>query len=205
MPIDPDLDEALERFAGLVEASPHNLVSRTARAELRTRHIPECLALADLLPAGAARLLDVGAGGGFPGLVIALARPELEVHLLDATRKKTAFLEGAAAALQVEVSVHTGRAEELATGPLRQRFDLVTARAVAPLDRLLPWTIPFLRVGGLLYAVKGRRWAEELDAATPVLRRVGASVVATPDDGPAGATQPQVIVLARTDGTRRDG
>jgi 16S rRNA (guanine527-N7)-methyltransferase len=187
--------------------SPHNLVSRAARDELWERHIPECVGVARLLPAGAGRLLDVGSGGGFPGMVLAIMRADLEVHLLDATRKKTDFLREAAATLGVSVTVHTGRAEELQQGPLGASFDIVTARAVAPLERLLGWTIPFLRPGGVLYAIKGARWAEELEAAGPELRRIGAGLVATPDDTsapeqPAAASgppsvSPSVVILRR--------
>jgi 16S rRNA (guanine527-N7)-methyltransferase len=194
---------ALARFAALVAASPHNLVSRRARAELTSRHVPECVALAGLLPAGPARLLDVGSGGGFPGIVIAIARPELEVHLLDSTAKKTEFLSSAAEDLGLtNVTVHTGRAEELARGELRSSFDLVTARAVAVLDRLLTWTVPFLAAGGVLYAVKGERWREELEQATDALRRTGARLLATPDDlpQPQGARSeawPRVVMIGR--------
>jgi 16S rRNA (guanine527-N7)-methyltransferase len=207
MPLDPATEQRLARYVALVAASPHNLVSRGARAELSTRHVPESVAIAHLLPAGPARLLDVGSGGGFPGLVIAIVRQELEVHLLDATAKKTAFLRAAAAELGAEVTVHTGRAEDLARGELGGSFDLVTARAVAPLRRLLAWTIPFLRPGGVLYAIKGDRWQEELDQATPFLRKAGARVVATPDDldaatpastqDGAGPSRPRVILLSR--------
>jgi 16S rRNA (guanine527-N7)-methyltransferase len=199
---DPATAAALERFAALVAASPHNLVSKRARAELRTRHVPECVHLAGLLPEGARRLLDVGSGGGFPGLVIAIVRPEIEVHLLDSTEKKTGFLRAAADELGLSVTVHTGRAEALARPPLAASFDVVTARAVAPLDRLIGWTVPFLVPGGVLYAVKGERWQEELEEAAPTLRRHGALVVATPDDlpqgdGPATEVRPRVVMLAR--------
>jgi 16S rRNA (guanine527-N7)-methyltransferase len=196
-------EELLRRFAAAVLASPHNLVSRRARAELWERHVRESVAFAQLLPSGRARLLDVGSGGGFPGLVVAIERPDLEVHLLDATAKKTAFLVETATLLGLaNVEVHTGRAEELQRGSLGGSFDLVTARAVAALDRLLPWTVPFLRREGLLYAIKGERWREELHEATTVLRRVGARVVATPDDlphpGDAGdAARPAVVIIAR--------
>jgi 16S rRNA (guanine527-N7)-methyltransferase len=182
-------DARLGRFAELIASSPHNLVSRGARAELLTRHVPESVALARLLPGGGGRLLDVGSGGGLPGMVIAIVRADYEVHLLDSTRKKTAFLADAAEELQVSVTVHTGRAEELAAPPLAASFDVVTARAVAPLDRLLPWTLPFLVERGVLYAVKGERWREELDAAELQLARLGAQILATPDD--LAASPPQ--------------
>jgi 16S rRNA (guanine527-N7)-methyltransferase len=197
---DPAVHEKLASYAALVRASEHNLVSRRARDELESRHVPECVRLAAMLPRGEHRLLDLGSGGGFPGMVLAIVRPELEVHLLDATAKKTAFLEEAAERLAVHVRVHTGRAEELAGGELRGSFDIVTARAVAPLERLVAWGMPFLAPGGLLCAVKGARWAEELAAAAAAIARSGASVVATPDDveaPPAGGPQPRVVMLAR--------
>jgi 16S rRNA (guanine527-N7)-methyltransferase len=201
---DPDTDAKLVAFGQLVRASEHNLVSRRARDELTTRHIPECVQLASLLPQGEQRLLDLGSGGGFPGLVLAVVRPELEVHLLDATAKKTAFLAAAARELGVQVQVHTGRAEDLAGEPdLASGFDVVTARAVAPLRRLVGWAVPFLRPGGLLYAVKGERWEEELEEARPTIAKLGVSVVATPTDvadaegGSPDRVHPRVVMLAR--------
>ncbi|MEX2549966.1 MAG: 16S rRNA (guanine(527)-N(7))-methyltransferase RsmG [Nitriliruptoraceae bacterium] len=203
-PTDPD--EQLARFASLVRRSPHNLVSASAARELESRHIPEARALAHMLPSGppVTRLLDVGSGGGLPGLVIALERPDLEVHLLDSRGKKTAFLRETAADLGIAVQVHTGRAEDLANGDLQASFHVVTARAVAPLARLLGWTLPFLEVGGLLYAVKGERWEEELADAVPALRREQGRVVATPDDiDQATPTAPRVVIVGKDAPDRR--
>lgn len=190
----------LRAFAEDVRRSPHNLVSRRAREELQTRHVPEAVALAELLPAGPHRLLDVGSGGGLPGMVIAIVRTDLEVHLLEATRKKVDFLRQTAAALRLDVTVHHGRAEDLARHPLAGGFDLVTARAVAPLDELLELTLPFLASDGALYAVKGERWADELAAAEQALRRVGGVVLATPDDllpAADGDHRPRVVIIGR--------
>lgn len=192
--------ELLERYVRAVEESPHNLVSKRARTELRDRHLPECAAFAATLPQGPARVLDVGSGGGFPGMVVAILRPDLEVTLLDATRKKVAFLEEFAGAEGVSATAVHGRAEELARTELGGSFDLVTARAVAPLERLVGWTVPFLRPGGLLYAIKGSRWQEELDAAAPALREWDAEAVATPEelgDSPDGV-RPLVVIIRRT-------
>lgn len=200
-------DARLRAFAAMVEASEHNLVSARARTELMSRHVPECVAFAARLPAGPARVLDIGSGGGFPGVIVAITRPDLDVELLDATSKKTAFVKEAASSLELDVVVHTGRAEELARREgLEGGFDVVTARAVAPLARLVVLAAPFLRPRGLLYAIKGARWAEEVAAAAPVLRRVGMSVVATPDESTGrgdvsadGAPpDPRVVILART-------
>lgn len=192
--------EQLERFVGAVESSSHNLVSKRARGELRARHLPECVAFAEILPRGPARVLDMGSGGGFPGMVVAMLRPDLDVTLLDATRKKVQFLREVAADLRVDVTAVHGRAEELFRSELGSSFDLVTARAVAPLPRLVGWTIPFLRPGGLLYAIKGERWQEELDEATGALRDFGGEAVATPaelGDTDAG-TRPLVVIIRRT-------
>lgn len=192
--------EQLERFVHAVETSPHNLVSRRARAELRERHLPECSAFAETLPRGPAQVLDVGSGGGFPGMVVAILRPDLEVTLLDATRKKVEFLSVAAREMGIPVTAVHGRAEELSRTELGASFDLVTARAVAPLERLVGWTVPFLRPGGLLYAIKGGRWQDELDAAAQALREWGAEAVATPTelgDSPDGV-RPLVVIIRRT-------
>ncbi len=192
-------DPRLARYAQLVRDSPHNLVSTAAAAELESRHIPEARELARMLPIGpqVGRILDVGSGGGLPGMIVAIERPDLAVHLLDSREKKTAFLLRTAEDLGVAVTVHTGRAEDLASGELRGSFHVVTARAVAPLARLLGWTLPFLVEGGLLYAVKGDRWAEELEAAAKELRRLDGRVIATPDDmGSAAPNAPRVVIVA---------
>lgn len=192
-------DPAAGRLRALVEAvrrSPHNLMSPRGLDELESRHVPECLALARMLPDAPHRVLDVGSGGGFPGLVIAAARPDLEVSLVEATGKKADFLREAAANMGVAAEVHHGRAETL-TGALGGRFDTVTARAVAPLPRLLGWTIPFLRADGRLYAMKGERWPQELRDAQSELRRLGARVVSTPPTGqPEDPWEPRVVIIA---------
>lgn len=192
---------ALEDFAAAVAQSPHNLVSRQALAELRTRHVPESVAFAQSLSAGPARLLDIGTGGGFPGLVAAIVRPDLDVELLDATRKKADFLRRVAEQLELGVAVHHGRAEDLARGPLGGAFDHVSARAVAALDRLVVLALPFLRPGGRLHAIKGERWPQEVADAAPTLRRLGATVVGTPDtSGPSRDTRmPRVVSIVRSE------
>lgn len=186
----------LHGFIDAVRASPHNLLSPRALDELSTRHVPECLALAHRLPDGPAEVLDVGSGGGFPGLVVAIVRPDLHVTLLEATSKKAQFLVETAEGLGLDVEVLNGRAEDL-VAPLRGRYDLVTARAVAPLPRLLAWTLPFLRPGGTLYAVKGERWAEELEEAGPELERLGGRVLAVPEEhgGADDPRDPRVVII----------
>ena len=123
-----------------------NLVSRRDIGNLWNAHILHSLApLAYLeIPAGAV-MLDIGTGGGLPGIPLAIARADLQVVLLDSIRKKTAAVEEIAKRLGLHhVRVVTGRAEELSTEPgLARRFDMVVARAVAPLSDLVRWVRPF--------------------------------------------------------------
>ncbi|MFU8839524.1 MAG: 16S rRNA (guanine(527)-N(7))-methyltransferase RsmG [Nitriliruptoraceae bacterium] len=195
-----ELSAPLVRLASLIRGSPHNLVSRSAREELLSRHIPESVLLARQLPVSERplRLLDVGSGGGLPGLVIALERPDLQVALLEAKQKKVDFLRGAISELGLDVVVHHGRAEDLSRTDLGGAFDLVTARAVAPLERLVPWTIPYLRPGGLLFAVKGERWQDEVIDARTVLARAGAAVIEAPAPASGPAAGPRIVLIART-------
>lgn len=140
-------------------------------------------------------VLDVGSGAGFPGAVVKLVWPSVRLTLLDATAKKTAFLSVLVAELGLsEVDVLTGRAEELAHDPgLRGRFDLVLARAVAPLPALLELTLPFARMGGRVVSPKGSRAAEEVAAAGHAADVLGARLLSVPFEVPG---EPQTLVVA---------
>lgn len=195
-----DLTARLALFAEFLRASPHNLLSPQALRELELRHFPESIAFAERLPAQGP-LLDIGSGGGLPGVVIGMVRPDLDVHLLEATGKKVAFLRGAVDALGLSVTVHHGRAEDLGVDELHRFFAIVTARAVARLERLAELSAPFLRRGGVLYAIKGERWRDELVEAEKTLTRMHLGVVSTPDDRApdADGNEPRILVLGRID------
>ncbi|GAA3472898.1 16S rRNA (guanine(527)-N(7))-methyltransferase RsmG [Nonomuraea roseola] len=134
------------------------------------RHLLNCAVVAEAIPESV-RLVDIGSGAGLPGLVLAIVRQDLTVTLLEPLLRRTVFLEECVAALKLDnVEVLRGRAEELAG---KREFDVASARAVAPLDRLLKWSLPLLREGGELIAMKGERAAEELADADAQLRASG--------------------------------
>jgi 16S rRNA (guanine527-N7)-methyltransferase len=181
-----------------------NLVGDADPAVVVQRHFLESIAFGaalrerEILRPGA-RVLEVGAGAGFPGLVLKIAWPSIELTLIEATAKKAAFLFAAVEALGLAgTGVLAGRAEELAHDPeLRGAFDLVVARAVAPLPALLELTLPFARVGGRVAAPKGSRAAEEIAAASNALRVLGGRLVSMPLRVPGPAQTLVVVVKQR--------
>ncbi len=123
---------------------------------------------------------DVGPGGGWPGLVIACARPAWEVHLVEPLQKRARFLERAADALGLaNVRVHAERAEAAGRGPLRERCTLVTARAVAEVRVALEYAAPLATVGGVVALPKGSRLEAELGAAGEAMRCLGCELAGT--------------------------
>jgi 16S rRNA (guanine527-N7)-methyltransferase len=135
------------------------------------RHLMNCAAVAEQIPDGA-HVVDVGSGGGLPGVVLAAVRPDLRVTLLEPLLRRTVFLDECLDALNLDnAEVLRGRAEDWAN---RMGADVVTARAVAPLEKLIGWCLPLLRGGGRLLAFKGHTAAEELAAVVPELPRLGA-------------------------------
>ena len=182
-----------ERYADLLATLgvERGLIGPREADRLWDRHLLGSAALGELLPPSVS-VLDVGSGAGLPGIPLALARPDLQLGLVEPMQRRVAFLEEVVAALELPVTVQRARVEELP--PASAAY--ITARAVAPLDRLLTLTLPILRPGGVLLAVKGRRAAEEVAAAEPILRRWPGTttVVATVGVGSAPTT---VVLVTR--------
>lgn len=173
---------ALDRLAAELAASPHNLVARGERATVRERHIAECIALAPLLQAQPGQAwVDLGTGGGLPGLVLAILMPGVAWTLIDATRKKIAWVRTVAADLGLDnVTAVAGRAEVLAREPqYRERFDGLVSRAVAEMATLVELSRGFVRDGGTVAAIKGPRWVDEVQQAETALETLGLEVVHT--------------------------
>ncbi|AKU95288.1 rRNA small subunit 7-methylguanosine (m7G) methyltransferase GidB [Labilithrix luteola] len=152
-----------------------NLTAVRDAAEAWDRHLLDALTLVPLLaevPAGG-RVVDVGSGGGIPGIPLAIACPGIRFTLVESIKKKAGFLSTVSTALGLEnVKVRAERAEQL---DLRGVSDAVTARAVARLDELAPLVLPLIRKGGAAFLIKGQRADEELAEAAPVLERLSAT------------------------------
>lgn len=134
---------------------------------LWSRHIINCVLPAPLLAAG--RVGDVGSGAGLPGLVLAIARPDSHLVLIEPMERRTDWLRGEASDLGLSnVTVVRARAEE---AKLDEPLDQVTARAVTALSKLIPITVPLVRHGGELLFMKGERVYDEVDAAAKVIRK----------------------------------
>lgn len=180
-PVEPETICRLARFAFLLTEwnRKFNLTRIESPDELIEKHFLDSLHLGELAdPHTLGRVIDVGTGAGFPGMVLKIAWPHLEVTLLDAVAKKLRFLERVGDALGLTgLSLVHARAEDAAAAgrsdSLRERFDVVTARAVAPMNVLAEWTLPLAQVGGRVLAMKGPQVHEELELALPAIRRLG--------------------------------
>jgi 16S rRNA (guanine527-N7)-methyltransferase len=140
------------------------------------RHLLNCAAMSALVPPRSV-LVDIGSGAGLPGIVIAVARPDVQVICVDPMQRRTAFLEEVVADLALaNVEVRRARAEELGQrtrGKPSMQVDVVTARAVGSVDRLARWAAPLLAKRGALVTLKGASVVEEIRSAWPGLRRAG--------------------------------
>lgn len=158
----------LELYADLLATDGviRGLIGPREVARLWERHLLNCATLADLIPAGA-DVCDLGSGAGLPGIVLGILRTDVRVTLVEPLLRRTSFLDAAVFALELDrVEVVRGRAESLHG---RRTFDVVTARALAPLSRLVPWAMPLVAPGGELLALKGRSAAQEVGDAAKVL------------------------------------
>lgn len=164
--------ELAERYADwLADAGVvRGLIGPREVPRLWQRHLLNCAVLGEALPEGST-VADIGSGAGLPGLVLAIARPDLSLTLVEPLLRRTIFLEEVAVDLGLDnVAVVRGRADALHG---RRTFDVVTSRAVAPLGRLLGWSMPLVAPDGAMVAMKGGSAAEEIEAARPVLRELG--------------------------------
>jgi 16S rRNA (guanine527-N7)-methyltransferase len=164
-PLDPGIEAKLDTFLNLLWRwnGRINLVADREPDTIRARHIDDSLQLLPLVPAGDGPMADLGSGGGFPGLILALATGR-ETHLVESDRRKAAFLTEAVARLGLtKVRVHAARIDQATLPPIA----VLTARALAPLKDLLPHAARLLATGGVAIFPKGRSAEAELTDALP--------------------------------------
>ncbi|MCC4247923.1 16S rRNA (guanine(527)-N(7))-methyltransferase RsmG [Microbacterium testaceum] len=186
------IDLARRFTAALAEhGEQRGLIGPLEVPRLWTRHI---LNSAVAAPFFTGRVADVGSGAGLPGLVLAIARPDVEFTLIEPMERRTVWLTEQVDALRLDnVTVERLRAEEWSKGRV---FDVVTARAVSALRTLIPWTAPLARVGGRLAYLKGANVAAEVDAAEKQIRRFGVTDVQVHVVGDGVIDEPTRVLTA---------
>ncbi len=175
----PEISDKLQNMLRrLQEVNAHtNLTAIKDEDGILFKHIADSLKIAPLIPQNS-KILDVGCGGGFPSLPLAIARPDIFVVALDSTEKKVDYVRESAQILGLtNLSTLHGRAEDLAHDlSLRESFDTVTARAVAPLPILAELCLPFLKIDGCFLAMKSGHIDDELAAAEKGIQKLGADI-----------------------------
>lgn len=207
--LDPDAVEKLKRYyALLIEGNQKtNLTRIVDEREAVIKHFLDSLTALAAVPRelwdAPLRFIDVGAGGGFPGIPLMIVRPNWRGTLLEATGKKVAFLSESIQALGLNGEALHGRAEEVARDPAhRDRYDLAFARAVAEMSALSELCLPFVKVGGRFVAMKGSTGEAELAKAQKAIRLLGGGdVTATALELPEGMGERRVFAVAKLSAT----
>jgi len=184
-----------EQFAELLatEATVRGLIGPREVPRLWERHLLNCAVISDLMPEGGS-VADIGSGAGLPGIALAIRRPDLEVTLVEPLLRRTRFLDLVRSTMGLSnVTVHRGRAEEMHG---EAEFDVVTSRAVAPMNRLAGWSLPLTRPGGLFLAMKGSSVSDEVAEAADALRKHRAEAVDVVEVGAEWLGSPVTVVRA---------
>jgi 16S rRNA (guanine527-N7)-methyltransferase len=185
------------RYADLL-AGPgveRGLIGPREVERLWDRHILNSAAVAELIQPGE-RVVDIGSGAGLPGLPIVIARPDVHVALIEPMLRRTEFLEETVAALGLPVEIIRGRAEEPGVRTRAGGADVVVSRAVASLDKLTRWSLPLLRPGGRMLAMKGERAEEEVVEGRRGMASLGATDVRVMRCGESYSDPPVTVVIA---------
>lgn len=198
----PEQANAFQRYLELLTEwnEKMNLTAITEPKEVAVKHFLDSLLLLNYLelPKGA-KLIDVGTGAGFPGIPLKIMRPALNLTLLDGLNKRLVFLQEVLSALNLSAETVHARAEEGGRQPkYRQKFDFATARAVAPLNLLCEYCLPFLKMGGTFAAMKGPQAAEEIAAAKSAVSLLGCEFSAVHKFTLPGGDGRSLILVKRT-------
>ena len=159
----------------LVWNEKFNLTAITDRREVMIKHFADSVRGEKYFPKGAS-VADVGSGAGFPAIPLKIVRPDLDITMLEALNKRVNFLCDTLAVLDLKGRALHLRAEEAAYGPMRESFDVATARAVTNAKQLVQYLLPLVKVGGCAVLYKGADVAEELKEAEGVIKTLGGMI-----------------------------
>jgi 16S rRNA (guanine527-N7)-methyltransferase len=190
--------ERARRYAAILAGAgvERGLIGPREVDRLWDRHLLNSAAVAELLEPNS-RVADIGSGAGLPGIPLALARPDLRVTLIEPLLRRSEFLREVAAELDVDVTIVRGRAEESAVQDRVGEMDAVVSRAVASLDKVTRWSLPLLRAGGHMLAIKGEHAEDEVREHRRVLTALGAVDVRVRKCGGEYLDPPATVVVAR--------
>lgn len=190
--------DLIERYAATLAGAgvERGLIGPREVDRIWDRHILNSAALSELVGADA-RVADIGSGAGLPGIPLALARPDLQVTLIEPLLRRSDFLRAIVDELGIDVAVVRGRAEEPGVRKQLGETDVVVSRAVASLDKLTRWSMPLLRVDGHMLALKGERAEEEIRDHRRVMASLGAADVRVMRCGANYLDPPATVVVAR--------
>ncbi|MHC9292475.1 16S rRNA (guanine(527)-N(7))-methyltransferase RsmG [Mycobacterium sp. LTG2003] len=193
-----------ERYAAILAGAgvERGLIGPREVDRLWERHILNSSALGELVTADE-RIADIGSGAGLPGIPLALARPDLRVTLVEPLLRRSEFLIEVIAELDLSVTVVRGRAEDRAVQEQAGEMDVVTSRAVASLDKLARWSMPLLRDGGRMLAIKGERAEVEIEEFRRVMTSLGAVDARVVRCGANYLNPPVTVVDARRRASNR--
>ncbi|MGU3436295.1 16S rRNA (guanine(527)-N(7))-methyltransferase RsmG [Actinomycetes bacterium M1A6_2h] len=159
------------------------------------RHLLNCAVVAELIPTGAS-VVDIGSGAGLPGIPLAIARPDLRVCLVEPLLRRTVYLVEIVESAGLGIQVVRGRAEQPGVVKEAGGADVVTSRAVAPLEKLAGWSLPLIHDGGVMLAMKGSTAEEEIDRDSAALQRLGARNISVVRCGEGVVGSPTIVVRA---------
>lgn len=207
--IDISLDDtALARFDEyarlLVEWNNNiNLTSITEPDEIVTKHFVDSLSILKYVDmSDGASIIDVGTGAGFPGMPLLIARPDINITFLDSLKKRLGFIDEVLNVNSLSASLVHGRAEDMGnSADYREQFDFATARAVAPLNVLCEYCMPFVKVGGRFVSMKGASARDELDCAENAIKTLGGELESFFDFNLANGDKRSIIIIKKVSQT----
>ena len=176
-----------------------NLTALTAPEDVALKHFADSLMLLRYIEIEKdARVIDVGTGAGFPGLVLKIARPDIRLTLLDSLQKRLSFLDEVCSELGLgDVELIHSRAEDGSRTELRESFDIAVSRAVASLNTLCEYDMPYVKVGGMFIAMKGKEAAQELADAQNAILVLGGRLIAKHDFVLGSAGERSIIEIEK--------